>query len=131
LHFNAAYSATAEGFETFILTPQFQASSKFPKPGRGDNQRFSGNDHDPWNALLGYHVQRALVDNVGGPDRGLKRARFLVLKHLECPGVLVELGFISHVGTAQKARNAVFRQRLAESLYNGIVQYGKRLERIP
>jgi len=131
IHFNAAGSSTAEGFETFALTPQYQASSKYSKPGRGDSTRYDGNDQDPWNTLLGYHVQRALVQRVGGPDRGLKRARFLVLKHLDCPGVLVELGFVSNPATAQKVRNAVFRQTLAQSLYDGIVLYGKRLQRIP
>jgi len=131
IHFNAAYSSTAEGFETFALTPQFQASSKFPKPGRGDDRRYDGNEQDPWNTLLGYHVQSALVKGAGGPDRGLKRARFLVLKHLECPGVLVELGFVSNPSTAQKVRTAVFRQTLAQSLFDGIVLYHKRLQRIP
>lgn len=131
IHFNAAGSSTAEGFETFALTPQYQASSKYPKPGRGDNTRYDGNEQDAWNTLLGYHVQRALVQRVGGPDRGLKRARFLVLKHLDCPGVLVELGFVSNPGAAQKLRTSVFRQTLAQSLYDGIIRYGKRLERIP
>jgi len=131
IHFNAAGSSTAEGFETFALTPQYQASSKYPKPGRGDSTRYDGNEQDAWNTLLGYHVQRALVQRVGGPDRGLKRARFLVLKHLDCPGVLVELGFVSNPSTAQKLRTAVFRQTLAQSLYDGIVHYGKRLQRIP
>jgi len=131
IHFNAADSTTAEGFETFALTPQYQASSKYPKPGQGDNIRYEGNDQDPWNTLLGYYVQRALVQGAGGTDRGLKRARFLVLKHLHCPGVLVELGFVSNPATAQKLRTAVFRQTLAESLYDGITRYGKRLQRLP
>jgi N-acetylmuramoyl-L-alanine amidase len=131
IHFNAAGSASAEGFEAFALTPQYQASSKYSKPARGDSTRYDGNDQDPWNTLLAYHIQRSLVQRVGGPDRGLKRARFLVLKHLECPGILVELGFVSNPSTAQKLRTAVFRQTLAQSLYDGIVQYGKRLQRIP
>ncbi|MBT62314.1 MAG: cell wall hydrolase [Puniceicoccaceae bacterium] len=131
IHFNAAGSSTAEGFETFALTPQYQASSKYSKPGRGDSIRYDGNEQDPWNTLLGYHVQRSLVQGVGGPDRGLKRARFLVMKHLDCPGVLVELGFVSNPGTAQKLRTTAFRQTLAQSLYDGIVRYGKRLQRIP
>lgn len=130
IHFNAAGSSTAVGYETFVLTPQYQASSKYTKPSEHDNLRYDGNDQDPWNALLGYHVQRSLVKRVGGPDRGLKRARFLVLKHLECPGILVELGFVSNPSTAQKVRSAVFRQTLAESLYDGIVSYGQRLQRI-
>jgi N-acetylmuramoyl-L-alanine amidase len=131
IHFNAAGSSTAVGFETFALTPQHQASSKYPKPGRGDSIRYDGNEQDAWNTLFGYHVQRALVQRVGGPDRGLKRARFLVLKHLHCPGVLVELGFVSNPDTAHKLRTSSFRETLAQSLYDGIVQYSKRLQRIP
>ena len=68
---------------------------------------------------------------MGGTDRGLKRARFLVLKHLNCPGVLIELGFVSNPNTAQKVRSATFRQSLAQSLHDGIIQYHKRLQRIP
>ena len=131
IHFNAAARTTAEGYETFTLTPQYQASSKYSEPGRGDSRRYDGNDQDPWNTLLGYHVQRSLVQAMGGTDRGLKRARFLVLKHLHCPGVLLELGFVSNPETAQKVRSATFRQSLAQSLYDGIIQYHKRLQRIP
>lgn len=130
LHFNAAHSATASGFETFALTPQFQASSKFSKPSSRDNVAWSGNGYDPWNTLISYHIQRSLVRHLGGPDRGLKRARFLVLKHLDCPGALVELGFISHPMSAQRMRTSAFRQTLAQSMFEGIVEYGKRLQRI-
>ncbi len=130
IHFNAAGNARASGIETFILTPQYQASSKFAKPTRRDNVRFSGNDSDPWNALVGYHVQRALVRGVGEADRGLKRARFLVLKHLECPGLLLELGFLSHMPSARRIRAASYRQSLAESLFDGIRAYHQRLSRI-
>lgn len=130
IHFNAAKRTAAEGFETFILTPQHQASSNLSNPGRSDHLRYLGNAFDPWNALAGYHIQRALVKRAGGPDRGLKRARFLVLKHLNCPGVLVELGFISNPSTARKTRSAAFRQTLAQSLFDGIVTYGKRLQNI-
>lgn len=131
IHFNAAARTTAEGYETYALTPQYQASSKYTEPGRGDSRRYDGNDQDPWNTLLGYHVQRSLVQTMGGTDRGLKRARFLVLKHLDCPGVLLELGFVSNPETAHKVRSATFRQSLAQSLYDGIIQYHKRLQRIP
>ena len=130
IHFNAADRTTAEGYETFTLTPQYQASSKYSAPGKNDNRRYDGNNQDPWNTLLGYHVQRSLVQTMGGTDRGLKRARFLVLRHLECPGILLELGFVSNPETAKKVRSATFRQSLAQSLFDGIVQYHKRLQRI-
>lgn len=130
IHFNAAGSASASGFESFALTPQYQASSKYPKPGRGDGVAYPGNGQDSWNTLLGYHVQRALVESVDSEDRGLKRARFVVLKYLDCPGILVELGFVSHLATAQKLRTAAFREKLAEGLYRGILAYQARLNRI-
>lgn len=130
IHFNAATNAQASGYETFILTPQYQPSSSVSKPGKRDEERFRGNDQDPWNTLLGYHLQRALVTGAGGPDRGLKRARFLVLKHLECPGALLELGFVSHPQSAQQLRQASHREKLAQSMFDGVLAYHQRLRRI-
>ena len=130
LHFNAAGSTSAAGFESYALTPQYQASSKYPRPTSKDAKRYAGNEQDPWNALITYHLERSLVKRLGGPDRGMKRARWSVLKDLECPGVLTELGFVSHAETAKKLRSPAFRQTLAQSLYEGIVAYRKRLQRI-
>jgi N-acetylmuramoyl-L-alanine amidase len=130
LHFNAAGSTSACGFESYALTPQYQASSKYSSPTSQDAKRYPGNEQDPWNTLITYHIERALVQGLGGPDRGMKRARWSVLKDLECPGVLTELGFVSHSETAKEIRSSAFRQKLAQSLYNGIVAYRKRLQRI-
>ena len=130
IHFNAAESKEAYGYETFALTPQFQASTRFTKLGANDTIRFDGNHQDPWNILLAYFVQQNLVDRMGGPDRGVKRARFKVLKDLRCPGVLVELGFISHRSSAKRLLSKMHRQRLAQSLYDGIIAYRKRLRQI-
>ena len=112
------------------MTPQHQPSTKKPKPTDEDAERFPGNSNDPWNMLAAYHVERALIQGIGGPDRGVKRARFLVLREIECPGVLVELGFLSHLETVRKVRSADFRQLLARSLYQGILAYRDRLQRI-
>jgi N-acetylmuramoyl-L-alanine amidase len=130
LHFNAAGSSSASGFESYAFTPQFQASSKYTRPTEKDAIRYAGNGQDPWNTLITYHLERALVQCLGGPDRGMKRARWGVLKGLECPGVLTELGFVSHPATAKKLRSPAFRQTLAQGLFSGIVAYGQRLQRI-
>ncbi len=130
LHFNSAASSEPSGFEVFALTPQNQPSTRKPKPTDEDAERFSGNRNDSWNMLAAYHLERALVKGLGGPDRGIKRARFSVLKDLNCPGVLVELGFLSHPETAKKVRSADFRQLLAQSLCQGILTYRNRLHRI-
>lgn len=130
IHFNAAESKEAYGYETFALTPQFQASTRYTKLGANDTIGFDGNHQDPWNILLAYFVQQNLVDRMGGPDRGVKRARFKVLKDLRCPGVLVELGFLSHRSSAKLLLSKMHRQRLAQSLYDGIIAYQKKLREI-
>lgn len=130
IHFNAAESKEAYGYETFALTPQFQASTRYTKIDANDAISFDGNHQDPWNILLAYFVQQNLVDHMGGPDRGIKRARFKVLKDLRCPGVLVELGFLSHRSSAKRLLSKMHRQRLAQSLYDGIIAYQKRLRQI-
>ena len=129
LHFNSAASPEPSGFEVFALTPQNQPSTKQPKLTNQDAERFPGNKNDPWNMLAAYHVERALVKGLSGPDRGVKRARFSVLKNLNCPGVLVELGFLSHPETAKQLRSSDFRQLLAQSLCQGVVTYRDRLKR--
>ena len=83
-----------------------------------------------WDESSALRVERALVEGLSGPDRGVKRARFLVLRDLNCPGVLVELGCVSHVETAKKLRSSNFRELLAKSLCQGIMAYRERLERI-
>ena len=54
-------------------------------------------------------------------DRGLKRARFKVLTELPCPGILVECGFLSNDKEALLVNTPVFRQRLAKSLADAII----------
>ena len=56
-------------------------------------------------------------------DRGLKRARFAVLKDLEMPGLLTELGFLSNSESASRLGNEKTRQLLAEGLLEGIDSY--------
>jgi len=64
---------------------------------------------------------------VNGNDRGLKRANFKVLKDITCPGILVEAGFISNPKEASKISSAAYRQKLAQGIMNGILQYNRSL----
>jgi N-acetylmuramoyl-L-alanine amidase len=89
---------------------------------------YPGNRYDAWNAVLGFHLHRKLMDRLGVFDRGLKRARFKVLTLVECPGVLLESAYLSNDGEAEKVRTADYRDRLAEAVAEGIRAYGIQLE---
>lgn len=129
IHFNAAKNKNASGIECFALTPQGQASTGRIKIGADDLEDYPGNAYNAQNTLLAYCLQMALIDHIGGVDRGFKRARFKVLKDLEMPGALVELGFISHAATAGVVRRGSERQRIAEGLHAGILYYYKKILR--
>jgi N-acetylmuramoyl-L-alanine amidase len=69
-----------------------------------------------------------LIDDLQRVDRGFKRARFKVLKGLECPGVLVECGFVSNDKEALLLNTPVYRQKLADSLARSLGDFAKSRE---
>ena len=120
IHFNSAPNLEAEGIETYVLTPPIAVSSNDSLSSLKQG-RLSGNRFDYANFEIGYLLQHKLVADLQRVDRGLKRARFKVLTELPCPGILVECGFLSNEKEALLVNTPVFRQRLAKSLANAII----------
>jgi N-acetylmuramoyl-L-alanine amidase len=56
-------------------------------------------------------------------DRGVRRARFYVLRHTNMPAVLVETGFVTGRDDARMLANPTQRTRMAEAIAQGILQY--------
>lgn len=86
-----------------------------------------GNRLDALNVLLAWSVQMRAVQKLGTEDRAVKRARFAVLKTLNCPGILIEGGFVSSKTEGAQIADPNYRQKLAESIAAGIVDYSNRL----
>lgn len=126
VHFNAAVPEV-HGIETYILTPQYQRSTGQAKRGDGDGEVLPGHRADPWNAVLGYQIHRQLVRELEPVDRGLKRARFLVLREVECPAVLVEAGYLSNEAEARKIATPAYRSRIAQAIAHGIATYASQV----
>lgn len=128
LHYNAATVATATGIETYCLTPAGQFSTNDPK-NRGTTGAEPGNRFDALNVRLAYQVQKALVTELQGRDRSVRRARFSVLKDLTCPGILVEGGFMSNRGEMLRLSQESYRQKVAQAIADGIAAYAASLPR--
>jgi N-acetylmuramoyl-L-alanine amidase len=133
LHFNAAAVPSARGVEVFTLTPQSQYSTA--DTTRDDDASAAaataGNANDPWNALLGYHLHRELVQGLKVPDRGLKRARWAVLRPAPCPAVLVESGYLSNDAEARLIATPAYRQQIAAAIAKGVAAYASALNATP
>lgn len=129
LHFNSADSAAArsvQGVETYCMTPA-RASSTNTR-GAGASGATAGNRFDSKNMLLAFHVQRAMLRGVGAEDRGVRRARFAVLRGAEMPAVLVEAGFMTHPTESQKIYSSAYRRQLAQAITSGILAYKRAVE---
>lgn len=128
IHFNAvANNASVRGTETYVLTPQHMRSTSSARLTPEDNVAQVGNKHDAWSAVLGYHMHRELLARLNTVDRGYKRARFAVLRLVDCPAVLVEAGYLSNNEEAALIAQDSYRAKIAEALYTAILAYDSAL----
>lgn len=130
LHFNAAASTSVEGIETFVFTPPFQPSTARSEIHESDRKIYPGNAHNAHSTLLGFYLHRELENSLPGPDRGLKRARFTVLRDIEMPGILIEGGFLSHDREGRNIGSAAYRERLCDAVLEGLQVYQRTRERL-
>src|SRR5213076_2456119 len=110
------------------LTPA-GAGSTNARGDSGDISAFAGNTLDAKNMLLAYQFQKAMVKSLAVEDRGVKRARFAVLRNARVPAVLVEAGFMSHPQESERIFNPDFRRQLASAIAEGILAYKRWVER--
>lgn len=127
IHFNSLPdSPGTSGVETYALTPAGQRSTSAPSRSRSNRLVHAGNRHDHWNAVLAAAVHRQLLAKLGAVDRGLKRARFAVLREVRSPAVLIEAGFLSNRAEARRISTPAYRQSIAEAIAAGIGDYAAR-----
>ena len=61
--------------------------------------------------------------NEGLKNRGVKKAPFVVLIGANMPSILTEISFVTNGKDAGQLREPEYRERVAESLYNGVAKY--------
>lgn len=142
IHFNHA-STAAGGVETFFtarkdpLAPALAAASDPAGGGSrlwqwvswlggsGDGGASATVEPAPGGEgqALASRIQTALVGGLSATDRGVKERGLYVTRHVRAPAVLVEGGFLSNPEEAKKLAGPAYRQRLAEAIAAGIVEY--------
>ena len=71
-------------------------------------------------------IHWSIFNGVEVDNRGIRRARFFVLRHSTMPAVLVEVGFLTGAVDASRLKDPNHRRRMAESIARGIVEYIKQ-----
>lgn len=68
----------------------------------------------------------SVIGGVNSKNRGVRQAGFVVNKYNTVPSVLVELGFITGNKDYPNLKKAVYRERAAKALYDGIEDIFKK-----
>jgi N-acetylmuramoyl-L-alanine amidase len=122
IHFNSS-KAEATGLETYTLAPRGVPSMAADGPALSDFVPCAGNIRDAENIALACATHAALVYNSRMFDRGIKRARFVVIRDVTIPGVLMEGGFLSNSSDAVRINTVAYRQQMAQSILQAVQNY--------
>ncbi|MEM7590008.1 MAG: N-acetylmuramoyl-L-alanine amidase [Cyanobacteria bacterium P01_A01_bin.83] len=71
-------------------------------------------------------IHYSILNGVNIDNRGIRRARFYVLRHSTMPAVLVEVGFLTGAVDSSRLKDPNHRRQMAEAIARGIVQYIKQ-----
>ncbi len=132
LHFNAAEAApqSVRGTEVYCLTPAGACSTNARGEG-GNAGRCAGNHLNERNLFLAYEMQKALIHSLETEDRGVRRARFAVLRDAAMPAILIEAGYLSHPVEGRKILDAGYRREIARAIVEGVRAYKRLVEPEP
>lgn len=94
----------------------------------GDNASASGTETlyypDPEKKALAQAIQKALVKSIGLADRGIvERPGLVVTRETRMPSALAEVAFITNNNDRMLLLTDDFRQKAAEGIVNGIINY--------
>ncbi|WP_017297224.1 N-acetylmuramoyl-L-alanine amidase [Nodosilinea nodulosa] len=68
-------------------------------------------------------LQASMLAATGMRDRGVKQARFYVLRHTDMPAALVEVGFVTGAQDYPRLNDPAWREIMAQAIARGILQY--------
>lgn len=132
LHFNASPvdKNAISGPETYCITPVGAASSN----AHGETGEFGSsvgagptvaNRCEDKSLMLAYQMEKSLVQNLHANDRGVRRARFAVLRDARMPAILIEGGYMTNPEEGEKIYSASYRRQMAAAIVKGITAYEK------
>lgn len=116
--------ATAEGVKADLFVSIHANSISMSRPD------INGLETYYYASSAGYRLARAIhnriLSSTNMRDRGVRQARFYVIRRTSMPAVLVETGFVTGSEDAARLASAAQRTQLAEAIAQGILDYIQR-----
>src|SRR6266481_2391874 len=124
IHFNATNDdPNATGFEIFSFTPRGAPSTSDGSVTASSVNMQPGSSVDAQSLALSACIYHSVLGQLREYDRGIKRARFAVLRLTKVPAVLIEGGFLTDGGESKLISNKDWRAKLAGAIGIGIENY--------
>lgn len=123
VHFNKSATGGASGIETFALAPRGVPSMDEENFSYSDLKQHPGHARDPENIALASALHSSMLRHMRLYDRGIKRARFSVIRNIRIPGVLLEGGFMNHPVDGKLIASSSFRDAFAQAILEGVGRY--------
>ena len=144
IHANASGDRSARGIETYYLN--FTSSPESLQVAARENATSQESVHQPQDLIkkialtekieesaefarqVQREVHRHTAELTGNqPDRGVKKAPFVVLIGANMPSVLAEISFLTNPRDEKSLKRGEYREKIAEALYEGILDYVNHL----
>lgn len=148
IHINSSRSKLMRGFECYYLSTATDDNARAVEAFENSSLKISEDasrersdtlDKTLWDmtltenrlesAELASYICDSITRSLTIGNRGIRAARFYVLKHTSMPSVLVEAGYISNRYEEMKLRDDSFLDRIAEAIADGILKYKMEYER--
>ena len=142
VHSNANRVKSMNGFEIYYVAPNIGDGNRAVLSAKKDNLNFAQSclgdssltlkaiiwdmiyTHSRAEAIeLSRSICSSARNNLGVEILGIKKGRFAVLKEVFIPAILIEAGFLSNSAEERMLNNAYYRQKIAESITEGIRNY--------
>jgi N-acetylmuramoyl-L-alanine amidase len=146
IHTNANRVKSLSGFEVYYISPYADDAGRALWAARNvalglDSACLASNSVNLkailWDMIYTYNraesielarsICRTINRNLNTEILGIKGARFEVLRGVRMPAVLVEIGFLSNSREEKMLKNSYYRQKIAESIIEGIKYYAQGL----
>ena len=124
IHFNATSdNPDATGFEIFSFTPRGAPSTSDTALTSTSYSMQPSSAVDAQSMALSACIYHSVLGHIPEYDRGIKRARFAVLRLTKVPAVLIEGGFLTERGECKLIANKDWRAKLAGAIGVGVESY--------
>jgi len=148
IHANSFRKKWARGFEVYFLADAADSVSRATEAAENNAIKFEKKSLNRYSstakaiacdlvlheqrkesAELAEYIRKAVKRKIYIRDRGIKKAKFHVLKKTAMPAVLVEVGFLSNVKEGKLLKNSSHRQKIANAIAQGILSYKDKYEK--